>query len=83
MVVERVAWRWVEMRFAIPGDGFEQRSSCNLKNREVKNREVDLLLLVALHRSTLVLVPRTDYRARYGSFIVVLILSSRTNIDRI
>ena len=79
MVVERVAWRWVEMRFAIPGDGFEQRSSCNLKNREV-----DLLLLVALHRSTLVLVPRTDYRARYGSFIVVyLILSSRTNIDRI
>ena len=83
MVVERVAWRWVEMRFAIPGDGFEQRSSCNLKNREV-----DLLLLVALHRSTLLLGPRTDYIARYtpvglGFIVVYLILSSRRNIDRI
>jgi hypothetical protein len=27
------------VRFVIPGGGFEQRSSCILKNREVGNRE--------------------------------------------
>jgi hypothetical protein len=36
MVVERVVWRWLEVRFAIRRGGFEQLSCCSLKNRGEK-----------------------------------------------